>query len=608
MSYGPIQNADLAKWAGTVKAGLLKARQPLEGLWRDIRDNFEPTLGRALDNERDLNQEAAAKADKKILNSKVRDVVSRLSSGLQSGITNQARQWFRLVDKAANGDEENTADQRSAIDTATELLQSTIAGSNIYTALISLYMRLGQFGTACALLVPDEYTTVRLDIIDEGAYWIAQDSRNRVCTLLRRMDWTIRQIVEEFGLDALPDDNIRREFERGNAEEYRRCWNLVCPTGELPEKQRSVAGEHPFASLYWLDGDKSSESFVAIRGYDYNPIIAPRWSTPTGSVYGLGLGQKALPDAKELQALEQTKLKIVAQEAEPPMAVPESMRGQRVSLNPGAINYFAVGTGGQSAGHVPIQPIDTRQKRLDYVIDTIREQEQRLGRLFFEDLFAMLLQIQMGAGKRQMTATEVSELASEKIALLGPILTRLNHDLLNPLVGGVYAICLAEAEARLDEMQGAELMGFAVGADTAIAGIDRFRSLAEIEDMELDVEYTSTLHIQQLSNSRTQGVVSLLEYVGIIANYDQQALDNLDLDKAVRLGAKSYMEFGIIRDKGDVEKIREGRAAQAEQQMQMAQAKNDADVQAQQADVLKKISESQAADGGMALAPQGAVA
>ena len=42
--------------------------------------------------------------------------------------------------------------------------------------------------------------------------------------------------------------------------------------------------------------------------------------------------------------------------------------------------------------------------------------------------------------------------------------------------------------------------------------------------------------------------------------------------------------------------------------MQMAQAKNDADVQAQQADVLKKISESQAADGGMALAPQGAVA
>ena len=597
----------LLKWAGTMADGLKRQRTPLEGLWREIRDHFEPTLGRALDDSRDLDQDAAKKGDAKIVNSKSRDVVSRLSSGLQSGITNQARQWFRLVDKAAAGGRDNNSRERRSIDNATELLQSTIAGSNIYTALISLYMRLGQFGTACALLVPDEATTVRLDVIDEGAYWIAQDRRSRVCTLLRRCEWTVRQIVEEFGADGVPA-SLRRDYDEGRTEIYKRVWNLVLPTQEVPAAERSAFGAHPFASLYWIEGGDRDQEILARRGYDYNPIIAPRWSTPTGSVYGLGLGQKALADAKELQALELAKMKVVAQEVEPPMAVPEKMRGVRLSLNPGAVIYYAEGMGGQSAGHIPIQPIDQRPKRLDYIQECIVSLEQRLGRLFYEDLFAMLLQIQMGEGKRQMTATEVTELASEKIALLGPILTRLNHDLLNPLVGGVYSICLAQARERIDEIEGAELMGYAPSSADALDRADRFAALAEVDEMELDVEYTSSLHIEQLSNSRTMGIVRTYEYAGMIAQYDPQALDNLDHDEAVRLGARSYMEFGIIRDERDVQTIREGRAAQQEQQMRMAQQQSDADVQQKQADILKSISESQAANGGAAFAPEGMVA
>lgn len=598
MVPGIDQSASLLKWANIVADGLKKARRPLEGLWRDIRDNFEPTLGRALDEGRDLNEDAARKGDAKIVNTKSRDVVSRLSSGLQSGITNQARQWFRLIDKAAQGSEGNTQAERRAIDTATELLQTTIAGSNVYTALISLYMRLGQFGTACALLVPDEFATVRLDVIDEGAYWIAQDRRGRVCTMLRRMEWTVRQIVEEFGEDA--PESVRRDFEQGRSEEFRRCWHLVTPAGEVPASVRGAFDGHYFASLYWIEGEATERQILACRGFDYNPIIAPRWSTPTGSAYGLGLGQKALADAKELQALEKAKLKIVAYEADPAMAMPEKMRGMRPNLNPGGIVYFSEGLGGQSAGHVPIQPIDQRPKRLDFIEQTINTQETRLGRLFYEDLFAMLLQIQMGQGKRQMTATEVTELSSEKIALLGPILTRLNHDLLNPLVGGVYHICLAEATKRLDEIEAAELMGFAVGADLAVAGADRFKALAEIEDMELDVEYTSSLHVQQLSNTRISEIVRLMEYVGVVGQLKPDAVDNFDGDEAVRVGAKSFMEFGMILDKDKVATIREGRAAQAEQQMQMAQAQSDADVQAKQAAIMKDINEAQAQAGGMA--------
>ena len=51
-------NPALMEWAETVKADLQKARRPIEGLWRDIRVNFEPTLGRALAENRNLDEDA----------------------------------------------------------------------------------------------------------------------------------------------------------------------------------------------------------------------------------------------------------------------------------------------------------------------------------------------------------------------------------------------------------------------------------------------------------------------------------------------------------------------------------------------------------------------
>ena len=603
MARDRAKSAELLQWAGTVKASLEKARTPFEGLWADIRRNFEPTLGKALSQGRDLNAEAAKRDDEAILNSKVRDVVGRLASGLQSGITNQARQWFRLVPKGAPSDEKLSSPTRSTIDHATELLQNTIAGSNVYTALISLYMRIGQFGTACALLLPDEDTVVRLDVIDEGAYWIGQDRRGRVCTMLRRVEWTVRQLVDEFGLDEVPD-SVRRDFEEGRTEEFRRCWNLVTPAREVPRARRGEFGDFPFASLYWIETEANADALLATRGFAYNPIIAPRWSVPTDSAYGLGRGQVALPDAKELQSLELSKLKVVAQEADPAMAAPESMRTQGgVNLNPGAINYFSPGVGGQSPGHIPVQPIDQRQKRLDAILATVAEVEQRLGRLWYEDLFAMLLQIQMGAGKRQMTATEVTELAQEKIALLGPILTQLNHDLLDPLVGGVYQICFTDAVERLDQLAGLEATGYGWGGQEAMEAAERYQTLLDVDEMDVTVEYQSTLHAEQQSATRMTGILHAFEFTGMVANYDQQALDNLDTDKAVRMAARSYMEFGIIRDPKDVEAIREGRAQLQEQQMRLAQQESDAKVQAQQAKMLKDISDAQAAAGGNAFQP-----
>lgn len=595
-------DAALMQWALAVKAGLERARRPFEGLWRDIRDNFEPTLGRALDEERDLNESAARRADRRIVNSRPRDVAARLACGLQSGITNQARQWFRLVDKSAVGPEAPPRRDRMLLASASELVEQVLAGSNAYVSLISIYKRLGLFGTAAALLLPDEEATLRLEVLDEGSYWIGQDRRARVCVLLRRCEWTARQVAQEFGPGRVPQ-GVALDMAAGRGEEFHRCWNLVAPAAELPAPfgERLARQGAAFASLYWCESGAApgGGALLAVRPFGYNPIIAPRWDTPAGSAYGVGPGQLALPDAKGLQVLEVAKLKLAEEMTNPAIAAPETMRQTPPSLNPGAVTYYRPADATGQGGYAPIQPIDQRPKRIDAVEMAAAALEQRLGRLFYEDLFAMLLNIQMGAGRRQMTATEVSELASEKISLLGPVLTRLNVDLLRPLVVGAYALCLEEAAREEDAAEAAALVA---GQDAHTSG--RFALLAAVDELPLDVEYSSTLHIDQQASARASDVVKCLETLGLFAQYGKpEAMDWFDADAAARSVIVSYMDRGTIMDPDEVETLREGRAAAQEQQMRLAQQGAAADAHRQGAAAMRDIAEAQRAAGGAALAP-----
>lgn len=547
----------LKAWLDKRKKSLDEARLPFETVWRDIRLFIEPSLGKALI-EGDPNDRAAQREDERIYNSEPRILLQRMAAGLQSGITNQARQWFKLETRDARlGKASRT---RGWLDFATEYVQGVMQRSNVYAGLDQIYSQLGMFGTAAGLVVRDDDATVHLHVCDMGSFWLAQNRRQRVDTLMRKCDFTLQQLIDEFGEGWVPTRLIDRKDKSGALEEHHVVWNLVCPRSHFGKTLKDVAAEREFASVYWMEGEgcrDSNDGLLAIRSYGYNPIVAPRWSLGA-SVYGTGCGYIGLADSKELQRLEKDKLKLVEQEADPAMLADSSMKGVPINTGPGGVTYGNI-VGGTAGRNVPVQRLFQTQGQLEAVLLAIDSVEQRLRRIFYSDLFSLL--INLNTNPTQKTATEVNELSAEKVALLGPVLTRLNTDLLDPLVDAVFTAAVDEAIES--------------GGPDSMSSLHSLASPPpDLAGEELKVEYVSSLHVEQQAATRLTGLSRLLEFVGGIAQVQPDVVDKLNTDKMIDVAADSLVEHGCVRDQKEVDQVRQARAQQQQAMMQAEQAAN----------------------------------
>jgi len=235
-------------------------------------------------------------------------------------------------------------------------------------------------------------------------------------------------------------------------------------------------------------------------------------------------------------------------------------------------------TNGKAA---PITRLFETQNQYEGVLSTIQSVEARLRAIFYADLFAMMVNLNMQP--KQMTATEVNELATEKVALLGPILTRLNTDLLNPVVDGVWAIVVARDLREYRES--------GVGDNLATPPDD-------LSGQDLKVEYQSTLHAEQLSSARMNGIIRTVNGVLAVAQVDQSAIRMFDGKKAVVEIAKANFEGGVVRD---LNKVLEAEEAEAKQQAAMIQQQQDAQQLQSVSRATKDLSQSKMGSGANAL-------
>lgn len=550
---------ELRTWLNKRKSSLEQRRLPFEALWKELREYYEPNLGKGL-LEGDPDQVASQRDDEKILNTTPRLLLHRMAAGLQSGITNQSRRWFNFA--ALDNDLTEYSAVRQWLDSTAEAVSSAMNRSNVYPALDQTYLHLGQFGTAAGIIYPDEENTVHLRMIDCGNYWLGDDKRGRVTSVLERISMTLDQVVEEFGKGWTPD-RINERIKNGKGDERVTVWHLV-QKHTRPDLIKDIAKDRKFMSIYWLDGQgrgDHNDGILAIRSFSYNPIIAPRWWT-NNSVYGIGTGELGLGDTKQLQQLEADKLRLVELEVDPPMQAPASMKGIPIDTGAGGLSYY----GDFQGKGAPVTRLFETRQQIQGLLEAIASTEQRLRQTFYADLFALMINLNMQP--KQMTAREVNELSSEKVALLGPILTRLNTDLLNPLVDAVFAIAIEQ--------------GLVEEAPPILQG------------QELKVEYVSSLHVEQAAASRLTGLYKIAEFTGMLAQISPSAVDKLDVDEMVDVAAAHLVENGVVRDDKVVASIRKARY---EQEVQMAQAQAQAQQSALMAKAAKDLSQAPVGKG-----------
>jgi hypothetical protein len=178
-----------------------------------------------------------------------------------------------------------------------------------------------------------------------------------------------------------------------------------------------------YASCYYEydEAHKLSES-----GFPEMPFLVPRWSKYPGECYGRSPGMTALPDVKMLQAMSLTTIKAGQKCADPPMWLrDDGVVGQTRTI-PGGVNYWR---GNPNEGIMLMPTPD----KLPWVEQQMEELRNRIRSTFYTDILQIVTD-------QDMTATEVMQRTQERMRLLGPMVGRLEAELLGPLVTRVFGI------------------------------------------------------------------------------------------------------------------------------------------------------------------------
>lgn len=558
----------LRRWLQKRKASLERVRREFEPLWKELRLYFEPNLGKALLDYKDRDDAARQREDEKILNSEPRLCVERYGAGMQSGITNKAQAWCAVVPKILEEDKAREPELNEWCSTATSEILSALERANFYRTSGQVYPHGALFGTSCVMVLKgEERGDVFFHLIDEGDYWISEDNFGNVACLMRRMNMTLEQVKEEFLMGNLPV-MWREKIADGKLEERVEIWNLICPN-EGGAKFKDIDKSKPWASFYWteevFEGGDDNNGILEISSFTYKPFAVLR-QKESGSVYGKGIGEMSLPDCKELQTLEEYLLRMIANEAEPPMLAPSAMKGRPINMFPGGVTFYDGITG---AGANPIGRLFQTQEGIDKVDLKIQNIQDRIKRMWYNDLFAMMLNITQG-NRSQKTATEVSELSGEKVTLLGPVLTQMD-EFLNSVIDAVFVLLMAD--------------GVIPEAPAVLA----------LGEADIAIEYTSTIHSEMKASLKMRAINTLLEMMAMLAQVKPDVTDKVDIDKIIDEVSKVYPgAAAFIKSSKEVEAIREARDRQQQEmvaQQQMTELMKNAGANA------KNLSETKVGNG-----------
>ena len=507
-------------------------------LWRDISDHIAPDMGRW--NGTEVNE--GKRRDNLIINSTGRSALKVLASGMFSGMTSPSRPWFKLATPDAALMEFGPV--KSWLHQAELAMQDVFARSNLYNVLPTLYAEQGAFGVGAIACMPDDDEFIRFYNFTAGSYMAATSARQQVDTLYREFKMTARQMEQQFGKEALSSTAQTLLDNNPNA------WVDVCHAVEPNDSRIVTRGDSknmPIRSVYWEKGGDQDKT-LRESGFKTSPIMVPRWDVNGENVYGSGPGSVALGDTKALQLMEKRKAQMLEKGVNPPMGAPASLRGQRASILPGDITYLDQSSVGQ--GFAPLYQIDSSW--YGALRGEIMAHEERINSAFFVDLFLMISRMD-----DVRTATEIAARKEEKMLMLGPVLERMNDELLDPLIDRVFSLMMEQSAPRwAGLLQGNPMLP---------------PPPKELAGMDLNVEYVSILAQAQKALG-VSGIERAIGFAGNLAGIKPDIIDKIDFDQAVdEYTAMLGVPPTIIRSDEAVAQLRQSRAQEQQQQAAMDQ-------------------------------------
>jgi hypothetical protein len=534
-----MQNQDYRNLARELKSNLSKLmeqRSTWESHWQECADYTQPRKA-------EITKERA-RGDKRnilIFDATAIHALELLAASLHGMLTSSANRWFSLRYKE---DLLNDSDEaKEWLEDSTDKMYLAFAKSNFQQEIFEAYHDLICFGTACLMIEQDDIDTVNFSARHIKEIYIQENSKGIVDTIYRRFKMPAHAVVEKFGLENVSRE-VQNTFKKEPFEEIELV-HVVRPRTIYNENKLDKKNM-PYQSVYL---EHSSGHIISIGGFREMPYVIPRYLKASTEIYGRSPAMNALPDVKVLNKMVEVSLKAAAKQVDPPLLVPDDGMLAPIRMSAGSLNYY------RSGSRDKIEPLQIGQN----ISATLNHENQRrdaIAKMFHIDQLVV-------ASNRTMTATEVLQRNEEKMRILGPVLGRLQSELLEPMILRVFNIMLR------DKL-------FLPAPDI-------------LANQEIQIEYVSPMALAQKSQE-LQSLMRGLELFGSIGQI-APVQDYLDENGLVKEIIKILgLPAKIIKSDSQVQQVREQRAAAQAQQQQMMQALQESQVAKNAAPMVKELN------------------
>ena len=466
-----------------------------------------------------------------------------LAASLHGMLTSASTPWFSLRFTDPMLDNDDMA--KEWLESAQNDMYNAFAKSNFQEQIHELYSDLVTFGTAVMYIEADDKTVLRFQTRHIAECYLSEDQHGRVDTVVRSYKLPGRDARNMFGEAVGPV--LWKQIE----EDPLRLIELVhfvMPRDAydpgIPDKMNM-----PWSSCY-IDAENKWK--ISEGGFQENPYTCPRYLKSSFEVgYGRSPSMTALPDTKMLMEMSKTTIKAAQKMVDPPLLVPDDGYILPIRVTPGGLNFYRSGTRDR------IEPLVTAQATpLGLQIEDQRR--EAIKQAFYVD------QLQL-RDSPNMTATEVIARNESRMRLLGPVLGRLQSELLQPLIQRSFNLM---ASARL------------------------FDAAPEyMQTGNIEIEYVSPLAKAQ-RQGEIDSTLRMFEILNPLAQIEPGIFDYVDMDGLVKFVARTVgVPASVLRSENEVMGIREERQQAEAQQQEMMQAQQVAETAGAAAPALKAVGQ-----------------
>ena len=560
---GSTDNRASAREILSRQTQLEQVRQDYEQTWRDVTDYCAPDAPEIIRSgfagRKDYQASRTDRRTRRTYDTTVRVGQRRLAAGLESLITPQNEKWHGLT--TARFDDDETDEEKEWAESLRDFQFSLrySAPTGFVPAIQSVYANVIRFGPGYLYTEDDPSRHVRYASIPVAEGWVARNRWGEVDTFHRVYKRTVRQCVQAFGYEKLPEKIRHMAMDPKKCDEIVEIVHAIYPNND--RKGFFSAGdwihtEGPFKSCHVIRGE---EAIVKERSYSAFPVACFNWNRDDGDDYGTSPVIEMLTEVREINVVRRDTLRALQQVTDPAIGyyskiddIPPLDAGARL---PGMID---------SEGRAMFAPMNTGI-RPDYAFQYIERSQQTIQEGLYVNLFQVLV-----SKPSDQTATEALIRQEEKSALLGPAGSSIQAGL----------SMLVDRELSVLEQQGLYEEGSRFIPPESLAGKD------------IRPNFTSPLDIMRKAGE-ARATIEVVSAATTMAQANPSVLDNLDWDEAVRtIHSSGRAPQRILKRREEVEAKRAEDAKMAVQQANMAAAQQGADIAKNTLPALAKAADS----------------